>query len=50
MVMSKLNLINNRFKVPVLLIHGKEDKVSHHINSIDFYRIIKSKDKTLKIF
>ena len=33
----------NRFNIPIFLIHGKEDKVSHHINSIDFYRLIKSK-------
>lgn len=32
----------DKFKTPVLLIHGKEDKVASHLNSIDLYRLIES--------
>lgn len=40
----------NQFNVPVLLMHGKEDKVASHIDSLDFYRLVRTKEKTLKIF
>ncbi|CAD8171041.1 unnamed protein product [Paramecium octaurelia] len=39
-----------KFRIPILLLHGKEDKVASHLDSLDFYRIIQSKEKTLKIF
>ena len=34
----------------MLVIHGKEDKVAHYMNSIELYRHAGSKIKTLKIF
>lgn len=45
-------IIPNSYKLrcPVLLIHGKENRITSHMNSIDFYRLISSKEKTLKIY
>lgn len=40
----------SEFNIPILLLHGKEDRVASHIDSLDFYKLIKSKEKTLKIF
>ncbi|KAM3147105.1 hypothetical protein pb186bvf_000821 [Paramecium bursaria] len=40
----------HKFKIPILLLHGKENKVASHLDSIDFYRHAQSKDKTIKIY
>ena len=39
-----------RFTQPLLILHGKEDKVASHMNSVELYRESGSKDKTLKLF
>ncbi|CAD8151118.1 unnamed protein product [Paramecium octaurelia] len=40
----------NQFTQPLLILHGKEDKVASHMNSVELYREAGSKDKTLKLF
>ncbi|CAD8149464.1 unnamed protein product [Paramecium pentaurelia] len=39
-----------QFVQPLLILHGKEDKVASHMNSVELYRLAGSKDKTLKLF
>ena len=38
------------FKVPVLIIHGTEDKATRHQGSEYFYEHAGSEDKTLKLY
>ncbi|CAD8063637.1 unnamed protein product [Paramecium sonneborni] len=40
----------HQFTQPLLILHGKEDKVASHMNSVELYRESGSKDKTLKLF
>ncbi|CAK85716.1 unnamed protein product (macronuclear) [Paramecium tetraurelia] len=40
----------NQFKIPILILHGKQNKVASHLDSVDFYMQIQSKEKTIKIF
>lgn len=40
----------NAFKLPILLIHGKMDRVSSQMNSVEFYGKCGSTNRTLKIF
>ncbi|CAD8182183.1 unnamed protein product [Paramecium pentaurelia] len=40
----------NQFKIPILILHGKQDKIASHLDSVDFYMQIQSKEKTMKIF
>ncbi|CAD8088735.1 unnamed protein product [Paramecium sonneborni] len=40
----------NQFQIPILILHGKQDKVASHLDSVDFYMQIQSKEKTIKIF
>ena len=34
----------------MLILHGKEDKIASHMNSVELYRVAGSKEKTLKLF
>lgn len=39
-----------QFKFPILIMHGKEDTLSHYGDSVKFYDTCGSADKTIKLF
>ncbi|EES48684.1 alpha/beta hydrolase [Clostridium botulinum] len=48
--LKSLNEHINKFEFPVLILHGKEDKLILCDDSTNFYNKISSSDKTLKIY
>ncbi|WP_252231753.1 alpha/beta hydrolase [Clostridium sp. ZBS15] len=48
--LKSLNKDLHKFEFPVLILHGKEDKLVSCKDSEKFYNAIKSSDKTIKIY